>query len=169
MYTCTCNGENILTYVQYMYMKLITCTLYLQLMHPLILRQRRQEYQNQMTHPHFHQHEHHVLTFLMASYAYEKISCKGGGKKGEGENRWKERETDRRKEWEGGSIVDTCWRKEKEENTIYRVIFMSVYFLQFGTKEDFMNLNFCEKASDQRKPRPCNTQLINPKAKGHAY
>ena len=44
-------------------------------------------------------------------------------------------------------------------------------FLRFGTKEDFTNLNFCEKASDQRKPHPCNMQLINPspKAKGHAY
>ena len=112
-----------------MYMKLITCTLYLQLMHPLILRQRRQEYQNQMTHPHFRQHEHHVLTFLMAFCAYEKISCKeGGGKKGEGENRGKERETERRREWEGGSMVDTCWKKEKEENTIYQVIFTLVYF-----------------------------------------
>ena len=34
-------------------------------------------------------------------------------------------------------------------------------FLRFGTK-DFTNLNFCEKASDQWKQHPCNTQLINP-------
>ena len=32
-------------------------------------------------------------------------------------------------------------------------------FLRFGTKEDFTNLNFCEKASDQQKPHLCNTQL----------
>ena len=45
-------------------------------------------------------------------------------------------------------------------SSIYRILgnFYVGLFLRFGTKEDFTNLNICEKASDQRKPHPYNTQ-----------